>query len=409
MANYLLLSTEDKVRVRNILDDVKKRGDQAIRYWTENLDSAKLKNTQVTKEDYKNAYQECDPSLIKALKQAALNIKKFALQQKQNLKPITISTVPGVTVGERWTTIDSVGVYVPAGRYPLPSTALMTIIYAKVAGVKQIIVCSPPTYKNSIHPSIIVAANIAGATTMYKVGGVQAIGAMAFGTQSIPKVSKIVGPGNKYVTFAKKEVFGKVGIDSLAGSSEVIIIADQSANPKFVAADLLAQAEHDIDAVPILISLNTNEKRVKEELQKQLELLPTKQIAKESITRNYKVIRVANFKQAARVANNLAPEHLEIHTKNPRQIFQLIINAGSCFLGNYAAEVFGDYCSGPSHVLPTSGSAKFMSGLSVRDFMKSITFHKITKKGALNLQSTAQILAKSEGLYGHANAAKVRL
>ena len=410
MTNRSFLSNAEKQKVRSILEDVRVRRDKAVIEWTEHFDNVKLRNIEITNEECKKAYTLCGVSLIKSLQQAIANIKKFAQKQKSFLKPMRIKTAPGIVIGEKWVPLDSVGIYVPGGRYPLPSTALMTVIPAKLAGVKEIVVCSPPTFKGSIHPAILVAADMAGATRIFRVGGVQAVGAMAFGTQHIPGVAKIIGPGNRFVAFAKKEVFGVVGIDLIAGPSEVAIIADTASNPEFVAADLLAQAEHDPDAVPILISLSESiEKRIKQQMEKQLKVLPTRQIAQRSLDRNLRVISVSNEKQAAQVANALAPEHLEIHTINPELLFSAITNAGSCFLGNHSAEAFGDYCSGPSHVLPTGGAAKYMSGLSVRDFMKSITYHKISKKGVKRLSKATQEIALAEGLFGHAHAANVRV
>ena len=296
------------------------------------------------------------------------------------------------------------GVYIPGGRYPLPSTALMCIIPAKIVGVKNIIICSP-----KIKPETIVASHFAGADLIFRVGGVQAIAAMAYGTETIPRVDKIFGPGNTYVTQAKKEIYGDCGIDFLAGPSEILIIADKWANPVFIAADLLAQAEHDVNAKLIFIT-DTSKliKKVKKKLKIQLNKIATKKIAEESLKKK-KIIKVKNLEEAIKKANKLAPEHLMLQIKNPKRFFKKLKNYGSLFLGDYSAVVFGDYCSGTNHVLPADKASRYTGGLSVRDFIKIQTYQYITKVGAKKLGKTAIDFASIEGLDAHRKSARVRL
>jgi histidinol dehydrogenase len=305
-------------------------------------------------------------------------------------------------LGHKIVPIESVGCYVPGGQYPLPSSALMSVIPAKVAGVKNILVFSP-----KIQPVTIVAANIAGADRIFKIGGVQAIAAMAFGTNQIPRVDKIVGPGNKYVAAAKKEVFGIVGIDMIAGPSEVLIIADDSANPSFIVADLLAQAEHDVDArANLIVTSKSLVDKVQKEISIQLEKLKTRDIAEKSIQKS-SLILVESLDEAVELSNIIAPEHLELQIKNPNNIIPKLINYGSLFIGEYSAEVFGDYCSGPNHTLPTGGAARYTGGLSVKDFVKTLTYQRALKKSD-NLIDISSTLAKAEGLDAHRNAADIR-
>lgn len=355
--------------VRDILKDVKKRGDEAVRDYSKKFDKVDIENFQLTKEQIKEAYSKIDNETLEALRFANINIRNFAENQLKSLKDFEVNT-NGVITGQRIVPIEKVGCYVPGGRYPLPSTALMTVIPAKVAGVKEIIICSP-----KISNITIVAADIAGADRIFNVGGVQAIGAMAYGTESIPKVDKIVGPGNQYVAAAKKEVYGLVGIDFIAGPSEVLIIADDTGKPDFIAADLLAQAEHDPGSRAEVI---TFDRKVAEKiilsLDEQLSNLKTKDIAKESIEKNGAIIIVDSMEEAVKIANKRAPEHLELQIKNPETIIPNLNNYGSLFIGGYSAEVFGDYCSGPNHTLPTNGCARYTGGLSVKEYVKVLTF-----------------------------------
>ncbi|PIP24101.1 MAG: histidinol dehydrogenase [Candidatus Nealsonbacteria bacterium CG02_land_8_20_14_3_00_37_10] len=388
--------------VKKIIEDVKKNGDKAVRKYTEIFDKIKIKNFKVNKRDIAEAYKKVDKETIKAIKSAARNIREFAGAQFKNFKDFEY-TKNGITVGQKIIPIEKIGVYVPGGNYPLPSTALMCIIPAKVAGVKEVIVCSP-----KIKPVTIVSANLAGADKIFNVGGVQAIAAMAYGTKTIPKVDKVVGPGNIYVTQAKKEIFGDCGIDLLAGPTEILLIADRSSNPKFIAADLLAQAEHDINTKIIFVT-DSKEliKNVNNEIKFQIKKLETKKIIKEAFKKK-KVIFVKNLKGAVKIANEVAPEHLALQVKNPRRYLNQLKNYGSLFLGEYSAVAFGDYCSGTNHVLPTDKTSRYTGGLSVKDFLKIQTYQLIDKKGAKNLAKIATKFASLEGLDGHKKSAEIR-
>lgn len=394
--------TEAISSVKEILEHVRKEGDEAVKFYNKKFDNLVLDSFQVSKEEIDWAYKKVDKKIIDALKKAAENIKKFAEAQYSQIKDLTIKK-DGIELGHKIIPIESVGCYVPGGSYPLPSSALMSVIPAKVAGVKNVFVFSP-----KIQPVTIVAADIAGADRIYKFGGVQAIGAMTYGTKTISKVDKIVGPGNKYVATAKKEVFGIVGIDMIAGPSEVLIIADEKANPKYIAADLLAQAEHDVDARANLITTSEElAEKVKQELVIQLDILKTKDIAEKSIEKSH-IITVNSLNEAIALANKLSPEHLEIQIENPDLIISKLINYGSLFIGKYSAEVFGDYCSGPNHTLPTGGAARYTGGLSVKEFVKTLTYQRASEGSILNLIDVASTLAKAEGLDAHRNAADIR-
>ncbi len=392
--------------VKKILNDVKKQGDKAVRKYTTKFDKINLTNFEITKKEIRQAYKQVDKKTIIALKKAAKNIRIFAKKQLEQYADFEIGIDKSNKIGQKIIPLEKVGCYVPGGLYPLPSSALMSIIPAKIAGVKEIIVCSP-----KIKSVTIVAASLAGATRIFNVGGVQAIGVMAYGTETIPKVDKIVGPGNKYVTAAKKEVYGVCGIDFIAGPSEVMIIADDSGNAGYIAADLLAQLEHDVNASACLI---TDSKKLAAEVNKELEIqlsqLKTKSVAEKSI-RNCLIILVNNLENAIEIANKKAPEHLELqinNRKNAKKIFSKLRNYGSLFIGKYAAEVFGDYCSGTNHILPTNNAARYTAGLSVKDFIKVCTYQK-SNKADKNLIATASVLARVEGLDAHRKAALVRL
>jgi histidinol dehydrogenase len=388
--------------VNKIIADIEKNRDKAISKYTLKFDKIKIKRFLVSKKEIKKAYKEIDKGTLIALKKAARNIRRFAEKQLKCFRNFEYNQ-KGMILGQRIVPIERIGCYVPGGNYPLSSSALMSVIPAKTAGCKEVIVCSP-----KIKPVTIVAANLAGADKIFRIGGIQAIAAMAQGTEQIPKVDKIVGPGNIYVNLAKKEVFGKVGIDFIAGPSEVMIIADDSANPEFIAADLLAQAEHDANAIPILITTSKNmAKETKIELKNQLSKSKTKEIAEKAL-KNGEIIVVKNIGEAVKIANKKAPEHLELQIKNAEKYISQCLNYGSLFLGNYSAEVFGDYCSGTNHILPTAGAARYSGGLSVRDFIKINTYQRITKKGAKKLAQTASKLAEVEGLYAHKNASDIR-
>lgn len=388
--------------VAEIIDAVKKNRDKSVRFYAKKFDGFNQAEFKVTKKEIKDAYKKVDKKTINAIKKAASNIRFFAKKQFSQIKSFE-TKLKGTTLGQKIIPIERIGCYVPGGRYPLPSTALMCIMPAKVAGAREIIVCSP-----KIKPETIVAANIAGADAIFNLGGVQAIAAMAYGTKRVPKVDKIVGPGNAYVTEAKKQVYGEVGIDFLAGPSEVLIIADNFANPEFLAADLLAQAEHDPNAQAILITTSARiAKLTQKQVNKQLAILTTREVAEKSIRKGLIIIS-KSLNEAAELANLKAPEHLELQIKNTWKIIPKLRNYGSLFIGQYSAEVFGDYCTGTNHTLPTNGAARYTGGLSVKDFVKILTYQKITKKSAQNLIPIAQRLAFAEGLDAHKKAAQIR-
>ncbi|MFA5930855.1 MAG: histidinol dehydrogenase [archaeon] len=388
--------------VKEILKNVRRNGDKAVLEYNISFDKNSSQKFEVSKEQIKEAYSLVDKETISALKYAAKNIQLFAKAQMEQVKGFKVKTSFGV-LGQKVIPLEKVGCYVPGGNYPLPSTALMTVIPAKVAGVKEIIVCSP-----KITPVVIVAANIAGANRIFNIGGVQAIGALAYGTKQVPSVDKIVGPGNKYVAEAKKEVYGGVGIDFIAGPSEVLIVADETANVELIAADMLAQAEHDINAKANLISTSKEIiEKVKKEIERQLGELSTSNIAGQAIL-NSKFILVKDIFQAAKLANEFAPEHLEIQAKIKPKYLDIFCNYGSLFVGEKSAESLGDYCLGPNHTLPTNRAARYTGGLSVRDFVKIVTIQKVTKtdKKLINVATT---LAEIEGLIAHKKSAQKRV
>ena len=388
--------------VKYVIEEVRRNGDKAVRKYTAIFDKVELKDFKVSKREIREAYREAGRETVETIRKAATNIRRFAKTQLKNFQDFEY-TENGVTVGQKIIPLERIGVYVPGGRYPLPSTALMCIIPAKVAGVREIIVCSP-----KIKPVTIVAVDLSGAGLIFKIGGVQAIAAMAYGTETIPKVDKIVGPGNIYVTTAKKEVFGDCGIDLLAGPSEILIIADNYANPKFVAADLLAQAEHDVNTKIFFVTNSKNLiKKVNDELKIQIKKLETKNIIKEAF-KNKKVILVKNLEEAIKIANQIAPEHLALQVKNPKKYLNQLKNYGSLFLNSYSAVAFGDYCSGPNHVLPTDGTSRFTGGLSAKDFIKIQTYQYITKRGAKKLAPIAKEFASFEGLDAHKKSVEIR-
>lgn len=389
--------------VKKIIAEVKKNKDRAVKKYTRIFDKVKIDNFRVSKQEISKAYKEIDKDTLNALKKAKNNIRKFAGLQRKQFKDFEYK-YNGITLGQKFIPIERVGAYVPGGNYPLPSTALMCTVPAKVAGVKKIVVCSP-----KIKPITIVAADLGGADSIFNVGGIQAVAAMAYGTETIPKVDKIVGPGNIYVTAAKKEIYGDCGIDLLAGPSEILIIADKYANAKFIAADLLAQAEHDTKAKITFITDSAKLiKEVVKQIKTQLCQLETKEIIQQSI-RNKKIIKVKELKEAVELANENAPEHLELCVKNPKSYVGKLKNYGSLFLGEYSAVAFGDYCSGTNHVLPTQGNARFTGGLSVRDFLKLQTYQYLSQKGAKLLSNTAVQLASTEGLTAHKKSVEARI
>jgi len=386
--------------VSAIVEEVKQEGDLAVKKFAHQFDGFEGNQFFASASMIETAYSEVSQKFINAVKEAAENIKNFALNQRQTLKDMQVETPFGI-LGHRIIPIDTVGYYIPGGRFPLPSTALMTIIPAKVAGVQKVIAATP---KNN--PHVIVAADIAGVDDILLVGGVQAIAALAYGTETIPRVDKIVGPGNKYVSAAKKYVYGDAGIDFIAGPSEVLVIADDTANPTIVAADLLAQAEHDPDARAILLTTSEHlADKVAKKVSEQLENLSTRHTAQQSID-DSAIVLCDSLEQIIELTNAIAPEHLEIQIENPSDIVHKIRNYGSLFIGNQSAEVFGDYCAGPNHTLPTRGAARYTGGLSIFSYLKIVTFQQIMNPK--DLIQVSALLASVEGLEGHKKAAEVR-
>ncbi len=397
------------ITVEKIVNDIKNNGDEAFFKYTKNFDNVEINksNVLVTKEEIDYAYSKVDSKLIEVIRHSAKRIKAFHEKQKR------ISWIEpekgGELLGQLILPLASAGVYVPGGKAAYPSSVLMNVIPAKVAGVEKIIMITPPGKDGKISSNTIVSAIEAGVTHIYKGGGAQAIAALAFGTESIPKTDKIVGPGNIYVALAKRCVFGYVGLDSVAGPSEILIIADKTANPIYVAADLLSQAEHDELASSVLITTNTKlAEKVNYEVEKQTEFLERKEIIKKSLDNYGAIIVVDNINSAVSLCNKIAPEHLEICTEEPFFILPKIRNAGAVFLGNYTPEPLGDYMAGPNHVLPTSGTAKFFSPLSVDDFIKKSSILSFSKEAFERLGDDVIKFAQAEGLTAHANSIKVR-
>jgi histidinol dehydrogenase len=394
--------------VRNIFQSVRNEGDLAIRKFTQKFDNVRLESIKVNSEETKDALKKCNDELIIAIKKAAANIRKFHSAQITNSK--VIETMPGVQCWQKSTAIEKVGLYIPGGTAPLFSTVLMLAIPAKIAGCKEIVLCTPPNKQGKVHPAIIAAANIVGVDKIYKAGGIQAIAALTFGTESIPPVNKIFGPGNQYVTAAKQyaEKFG-LAIDLPAGPSEVMVVADDSAKAEFIAADLLSQAEHGADSQVIFLSLSRNLiNEVEGELLKQLDKLPRKEIAIAALA-NSKTIFIESNKIAIELINEYAPEHLILSVADEIFFEDKVINAGSVFLGNYTPESAGDYASGTNHTLPTNGYAKVYSGVSLDSFVKKITFQKISRRGLEQIGPIIEIMATEEELDAHKNAVSIRL
>ena len=396
--------------VREIIENVKNNGDEAVKRYTKEFDGVDVDKLRLVPEAIETAYYELDPSVRETLKAAADKIKRFARKQKEQLHDFEYEIQTGVFTGQRIVPIERVGVYTPGGSYPLPSTVLMGAIPAKVAGCREVIICSPPTYEGDIHPAILGAAYVSEVNEIYRIGGVQAIAAMAWGTESMKPVDLIVGPGNQYVTAAKRIVFGRVGIDFLAGPTEVLIVADDSANPAYIAADLLAQAEHDAMAIPILVTPSeTLADAVNEELKKQLQELATAEIADTAVKKNGLIILSETLEEAFIIANRRAPEHLELMVEHADVQAEHLKNYGSLFIGNYAAEVLGDYSAGVNHTLPTNTCARYTGGLSVFNFLKVQTTLRTTKDGLNAIGPVAKHLGEIEGLDGHARSAAIRL
>lgn len=394
--------------VKHILKDVKKDGDKAIKKYTKKFDDIKLKDFEVTSKEIEEAIASLPENLKNAIQIAADNISKF--HSKQFTAPEIIETMQGIQCWRKCVAIEKVGLYIPGGTAPLFSTILMLGIPAKIAGCKEIILCTPPDKNKKLHPAILFAAKLVGVTRIFKIGGVQAIAAMAYGTETVPQVYKIFGPGNQYVTHAKQMIQqDNVAIDMPAGPSEVCVIADETSNPTYVAADLLSQAEHGPDSQVLLISTSLDVvEDVMEEIQKQLKELDRKKIAIKALE-NSKAIVVNDLNEAIIIANEYAPEHLILCCKNEELIAEQISNAGSIFLGHYSPESVGDYASGTNHTLPTNGFAKLYGGVSVDSFVKKITYQKLTQQGLYNISDTVIQMAEAEGLDAHANAVRVRM
>ena len=394
--------------VQGVLDGVKKEGDKAVASYTKAFDGVTMDHTLVTEAEINEAALEVAPALKEAIQLAAKNIRCF--HEAQVSEQVKIETMPGVNCWRKSIGIDKVGLYIPGGSAPLFSTVLMLGIPAVIAGCKQIILCTPPAANGKVHPAILYAASVVGIKSMYKIGGVQAIAAMAFGTETVPKVYKIFGPGNQYVTAAKQLVQQTgVAIDMPAGPSEVCVLADETCNPVFVASDLLSQAEHGADSQVLLVS--TSKKvvaEVKEALAAQLAVLPRKDIAQKALD-NSTAIVVEDMERAIFIVNSYAAEHLIIACKNEDVVAEQITNAGSVFLGNYSPESLGDYASGTNHTLPTSGYARAYSGVSVDSFVKKVTFQKLTQAGLQAIGTAVETMAAAEGLDAHKNAITIRL
>lgn len=396
-------------RVSAIIDDIKGRRDEAVFEYTKKFDGYDLNadNIIVTEDEIKAAYEEIDAGLVEIIRKALVNIRNYHAKQKRN--SWFDATPDGTILGQKITPLARVGVYVPGGKAAYPSSVLMNVVPAKVAGVDEIIMCTPPGKDGKIYCGTLVAAKEAGVDVIYKVGGAQAIAAMAYGTESVPKVDKIVGPGNIYVALAKKAVYGQVGIDSIAGPSEIMVLADESANPRFVAADLLSQAEHDELASAILVTTSRElAEKVSEETEGFLRELSRRHIIEKSLENYGYILLAKDMDEAVAVVNEIASEHLELVTKDPFQTMTKIRNAGAIFLGEYSSEPLGDYFAGPNHVLPTNGTAKFFSPLEVDDFIKKSSIISYSREALGAIHTDIEKFAQAEGLTAHANSIKVR-
>ncbi len=395
--------------VEKIVNDVRDRGDEALFGYTKQFDKADINagNVLVTKEEIEYAYTQVDEKLIEVIRKAKENIRTY--HEKQRQYSWFDSDPKGIMLGQKVTALESVGVYVPGGKAVYPSSVLMNIMPAKVAGVKNIIMTTPCNSEGEVYATTLVAANEAGATAIYKAGGAQAIAALAYGTESIPKVDKIVGPGNIFVALAKRAVYGHVSIDSIAGPSEILVIADETANPRYVAADLLSQAEHDEMASAILITTSKElAEKVSAQVDELIEVLSRKEIIRKSIDTYGYILLADNMADAVETANAIASEHLEIVTANPFDVMTRIKNAGAIFIGEYSSEPLGDYFAGPNHVLPTNGTAKFFSPLSVDDFIKKSSIIYYSREALEEVHEDIESFAKSEQLTAHANSIAVR-
>ncbi len=393
--------------VSGIIENVKANGDKALFEYCEKFDKAKLSTLEVSAEEIEEAFNAVEPKFVEIIEKAAVNVREFHSRQVRN--SFILNEKDGVVIGQKVLPIEKVGLYVPGGTAAYPSTVLMDSIPAKIAGCKEIVMVTPPNAEGKVNPVILAAAKIAGVDRIFKLGGAQAVAALAYGTQSVPKVDKIVGPGNAFVAEAKKQVFGMVSIDMIAGPSEILVVADKTCNPKFVAADLLSQAEHDKMASAVLVCDDMDfAEAVSAELERQIPLLPREEIARTSIDNNGKIIVADDLLKAIDIANEIAPEHLELCMDNPFDYLDKIKHAGSIFMGKYCPEALGDYFAGPNHTLPTSGTARFSSPLSVDDFVKKTQYTYYTRDALSKVADDVAFFAEKEGLSAHARSATIR-
>lgn len=401
------IPTNTEAIVAQIIENVKQNGDSALKMYCEKFDGVSLSSFEVTKEEFDEAFEEVGEEFLSVLKLAKKNIEKFHKRQVRN--SFIINDTPGVVMGQKVIPIEKVGLYVPGGTAAYPSTVLMDSIPAKIAGCEEIVMVTPPNKDGKVNPNVLAAAKIAGVDRVFKVGGAQAIAALAYGTESIPAVYKIVGPGNAFVAEAKKQVYGKVSIDMIAGPSEILVIADKTCKAKNVAADILSQAEHDKMATAVLVTDSMAlAEEVAKEIERQIPLLPRAEIARASIDNNGKIIVTDDLYKAIEVSNELAPEHLELCMDNPFDYLDAVKNAGSVFLGKNCPEALGDYLAGPNHTLPTSGTAKFSSPLSVDDFVKKTQYTYFTAQALSEVSASVAAFAEKEGLHAHAKSATIR-
>lgn len=409
--NEIFSRQEQKVDVtaivKDIIDNVKANGDKALYEYSVKFDKAELASLEVTEDEINEAFETVEPEFLDIIRNAAKNIETFHLKQVRT--SFIINENEGIVTGQKITPIEKVGLYVPGGTAAYPSTVLMDSIPAKIAGCREIVMVTPPSMNGKVNPVILAAAKIAGVQRIFKVGGAQAIAALAYGTESVPRVDKIVGPGNAFVAEAKRQVFGQVSIDMIAGPSEILVIADKNSNPVHVAADLLSQAEHDKLASAVLVTDSEElAYKVNDELERQIPLLPREEIARASIDNNGKIIIADNLAEVIEISNEIAPEHLELMVDNPFDYLDLVRNAGSVFMGRNCPEALGDYYAGPNHTLPTGGTARFSSPLSVDDFVKKIQYTYYSDKALKKVADDVAFFAHKEGLDAHARSAIVR-
>lgn len=411
MANIEQKEVDDLEKtVKDIINNVRKNGDEALKEYSRKFDGVELDELRVSQEEIEKAMSRISTTTLEDIKYSIERIKSFAEEQRKTLTEFEKEMIPGAFLGQKVIPIESVGAYVPGGRYPLLSSAQMAIIPAKVAGVSHIRVCTPPTKDGSIHPAVLVAAHLSGADEIFKVGGAQAIAALAYGTESIKPVYKITGPGNRFVTEAKRQVHGKVGIDLLAGPSEVLVVADKTAKVEYVVSDLLAQAEHDVETHVVLVTDDeTLAYKALDEIEKQLATLPTAEIARAAWNKRGQIILTESIEESIQVANEIAPEHLHVQTENAYEIKDEFINYGSLFIGENSPVVFSDKVIGTNHILPTNGAAKYTGGVWVGTFLKVVTYQKVDYTGVKQLAPHCIRQSDDEGLIGHRRSAEIRL